>query len=100
MNECVNLYFIKFEGVPLPENPESEDCGGAYINCWVNSEEPSIAMDIANNYIRNEGWEITKVEESFITDSKRYKDELESLDGFNQAIEYGVSAIFYTWPKE
>lgn len=57
-------------------------------------------MDIANNYIRNEGWEITKVEESFITDSKRYNDELESLEGFNQALEYGVSAIFYTWPKE
>jgi len=45
-------------------------------------------------------WEITKVEESFITDSKRYNDELESLEGFNQALEYGVSAIFYTWPKE
>ncbi len=54
MNKQVDMCYIMFEAKPLPDNPESEDCGGAYINVWVNSEDSSFAMERANNYIRND----------------------------------------------
>lgn len=100
MNKQVYMYHIMFEAKPLPDNPESEDCGGSYINVWVNTEDSSFAMERAKKYIRNEGWEITKVEEMFVTNSQRYEDEPESLECFNEALEYGISALFHIWAKE
>ncbi len=100
MNKQVDMYYIMFEAKPLPDNPESEECGGAYINVWVNSEDSNFAMERAKNYIRNEGWEIIKVEDMFVTNSQRYEDEPESLECFNEALEYGISALFHIWEKE
>ena len=95
----MDIYYIFLEGKPLPNNRESEELAGAFINCWINSKDEASAKDKAIKYVYNQGWEVLRIKEIFITNCERYGDEPESLNCYNQAIKYGIGAIFYTWPK-
>ena len=95
----VNLIYIFLEGKPLPENEESKEFGGAYINCWVNSIYEDNATDMAIEYVHDQGWKVQKILEIFVTNRERYVDQPDILECFSQAIKYGVGAIFYTWPR-
>lgn len=66
MNKQAGMYYIMFEAKPLPDNAESKDYGGVYINWWINSEDSNFAMNRAKNYITNEEWEMTKVEDCLL----------------------------------
>ncbi|WKA49427.1 hypothetical protein QWY22_10975 [Planococcus liqunii] len=97
------IYYLMLEAVPLPENKEEKEIAGAFINCWVNSASMESALTEANDYIQSEGWKVQKVEDQFIVNRERYlKDpELqESLECFDQAVNDGISSIFYVWPSE
>lgn len=94
----MNVYYIFLEGKPLLNNKESKEFTGAYINCWVNSKNETTAKDKAIEYVYNQGWEVINIEEVFITNRERYVDEPDSLECFDQAVKYGIGAIFYTWP--
>jgi hypothetical protein len=86
-----------FESEPLPENPESEECLGAYINSWVNSDLEEKAFDKASVYITDEGWEITKVEEMYIACREQYENNDEcvnSLECYDQAVDGGKYGYF------
>ena len=39
------------EAVPNRKNPESEECGGAYINCWIKAETSIKAIEIEEPYV-------------------------------------------------
>lgn len=93
----MKVYYFMFEAKPFKVNPESKDLGGAYICCWVNSENETSAFEEAKEYINNEEWEIVNLKEKFITNREHYEDNPESLDSFDQAVMNGISAIFYTW---
>lgn len=97
------IYYFMLEAVPLPGNQEEEEFEGAFINCWVNSTSMKSALTEATDYIHSEGWAIQKVEDRFIVNRERYEQDpelLESLEYFDQALDDGVSAIFYVWPIE
>lgn len=95
----MKMYYILLEGKPLSNNRESEVLAGAYINCWVKSKDEITAKDKVIKYVHNQGWKVLNIKEIFITNRDRYVDEPESLECFNSAIEYGIDAFFYTWPK-
>lgn len=94
----MNIYYIFIEGKPLSSNNESKEFAGAYINCWVNSKNTSTAIDAAKEYVLSQGWQILNIEEIFIATRERYIEDPKSLECFDQAIRYGIGAIFYTWP--
>jgi hypothetical protein len=48
-------------------------------------------------YVDDEGWKILSIDEIFIAEREQYSDE-ESLECFDQAVNCGVGAVFYTWP--
>ena len=96
----MSIYYFMFNAKPLPENPESEDCGGAYINCWINSTNRDDAFNTAKEYCDEEGWQILNIEEEFIACREQYEDTPESLKCYDQAVEIGLSAIFNTWPPD
>jgi hypothetical protein len=96
----MSIYHFMFSAKPLPNNPESEECGGAYINCWISSDDRDDAFNIAGEYCDNEGWQIMSIKEEFIASRERYEEIHDSLECYDQAVEFGVSAIFYIWPPD
>ena len=86
--------------VPKEDNPESEECIGAYVNCWVKGLTYFTALKKAKKYIVSEGWTATNIEDAFITERGRCigdPDSSQSLECYDEACEYGVSGIFYTY---
>jgi hypothetical protein len=97
------IYYFTFEAIPFSDNPEKQDCAGAFVSCWVNSIDLEFALKKANAYINHEGWEVIKVEDQFIATRDMYEDDPESEDSlecFDQAVSEGVDAIFYIWPYD
>lgn len=91
------LYFL-LEGKPAFENKDKDEFDGVYINCWVKSEDENDAKNKAIQYINSQGWDVFNVEETFIATRDRYIDFPDSLECFDQAVDYGLGAIFNTWP--
>ncbi|CRK82999.1 hypothetical protein [Neobacillus massiliamazoniensis] len=61
----MTIYLFQLEATPLPDNPESEECIGAYVNCWVKSINENSAWIKVKKYVKNEGWKIINIEDQF-----------------------------------
>jgi hypothetical protein len=99
----MRIFFFQLEAIPLLDNPESEECIGAVINCWVKSKNEKSALKRAEHYVNNESWEIVSIEDQFIANRNMYEGDSEykkSLECFDEAIRYGIAAIFYTWSED
>ncbi len=95
----MNVYYIFLEGRPLPNNEESDEYAGAYINCWVNSNDEASAKEKALKYIHDEeGWQVLNIEDIQLVNCERYAEEPDSLACFNKAVDGGIGAAFFTWP--
>ncbi|MGI2326715.1 hypothetical protein [Planococcus sp. YIM B11945] len=97
------IYFFTFEALPKLDNPEIEEFEGAFVNCWVHSIDLNLAFAEARNYINEEGWKIIRLDSQYTASRELYENDpelLNSLNCFDEAVEYGVSAIFHTWPYE
>lgn len=89
-----------FEARPFPVNPESVSCGGAYINCWINSTDYSEALTAAKEFCHEEGWEVLGIEGDCLVDREYYNDAPDALPFYDQAVEAGLAAMFYIWPPD
>ncbi|WML44677.1 hypothetical protein [Neobacillus sp. PS3-40] len=100
----MTIYFIQFEAIPHIDNPESEECAGAFVNCWVNSKNIKLALNTAKNYVVNQGWEVISIEEQSIASRDMYlgdtEEDKELLECFDEALREGISAIFYTYEED
>ena len=99
----MKIYYFMIHAVPKEDNPESEECIGAYVNCWVKGLTHFTALKKAKKYIVSEGWTATNIEDAYITERERYigdPDSSQSLECYDEACEYGVSGIFYTYATE
>ena len=92
------IYYLMAEAVPHHDNPESKEYSGAYINCWVKADTPADAVKKAKEYIHNENWDFVSIEDIFSVQRERYLEDPDSLECYDNAIQYGLDAIFYTWP--
>ena len=92
------IYYVMVEGAPNRNNPESKECGGGYINCWVKADTPEDAVKKVKEYIHEENWDFVKTEDIYSVQRERYLDELDSLECYDNAVQYGLDAIFYIWP--
>ena len=96
----MSIYCLMIEARPCSDNDESREFGGAFVNCWVKAENEQLAEKAAVEYIDSEGWEIAEILEVFLPDRQRYDDESQSLACYDEACEYGISAVFNTWELE
>lgn len=94
----MTIYYLMIEAIPNLKNPERNEFGGAYINCWVKASTQKDALKRAKEYIDEEGWIFIKVEDAWVAQRQFYMDTPESLECFDEACKNGLSAIFYTWP--
>lgn len=96
----MDIYYLLIEAKPSKDNDERKEFGGAFVNCWVKTQDQNVATNKANNYILSEGWEIINIEEIFLTSRAQYNDEYDLQACYDLACENGVAAIFNTYPVE
>ena len=94
------IYCIIIEAIPNRSNPERNEFGGAYINCWVKASTQKEALKKAKEYIKAENWMFIKVEDIWEAQRQSYMDLPESLECYDEACKNGLSAIFNTWSIE
>lgn len=99
------LFLLRIEATPTPENPESDEVAGAYVNAWVDAETLREAEEKAIDRIKEEGWSPVKFEHWELVSKGCYLEESHDkealpdiLDSIETALEYGVGLIFHTWP--
>lgn len=96
----MNIYYIFLEGEPMPDNEERKTVAGAFMNCWVKSNDADAAKHTAMQYIKGQGWDVISIEEIRVVERSHYINEPESLECFDEAMDIGIGAVFYTWPNE
>jgi hypothetical protein len=104
-NTTEELFLLRIEAIPTPENPESADTGGAYINVWVDTATLSEAEEKAIERIKEEGWQPVKFEHWELVCKDCYSEESQDkealpdiIECIDTAFEYGVGLLFHTWP--
>lgn len=100
----MTIYLFQLEATPHIDNPEIEECVGAFVNCWVKSTNKELALNKAKKYVSNQGWEVISIEDPFFVSRDMYEgdteEEEELLECFDEAMQDGISAIFYTYTSE
>ncbi|PEZ00310.1 hypothetical protein CN326_22765 [Bacillus sp. AFS018417] len=99
----MNIYIFQLEAIPHLDNPEREECIGAFVLCWVKSININSALNKAKKYVSNQGWNVISIEDQFIGSRNMYEGDNEDeylLECFDEAMRDGISAIFYIWSSE
>ena len=95
----MDIYYLLLEGKPLPDNDDSQEISGGFINCWVKSTNPGSALQAAEGYAASEGWEITHVEEIRIVNTMDCQNP-DTIECYKEAQSSGLGAIIYTWESD
>lgn len=102
------LFLVCILAKPSPGNPEAAEVGGAYVNCWVDTDDLRDAEAQAIEAIEAEKWQPTKfdrwqlVNRRFYVDSANYDEaeRKELLEVVDEAFEQGLAFEFNCWPPE
>ncbi|MDP4147161.1 MAG: hypothetical protein Q8936_22245 [Bacillota bacterium] len=100
----MTIYFIQLEAIPNLDNPEREECVGAFVNCWVKSTNIKLALNKGKKYVSNQGWEVISIEDQSIVSRDMYEgdteEEEELIKCFDEAMRDGISAFFYKYTSD
>ena len=93
------MYFLTFHAVPTPDAKEFHDSGGAYVSCWIQSQDRQDAEQRAAELIQDYGWSVEALEEGAIVSSGDYGEDDEDRQFYEQALVEGEILVFNTWPR-
>lgn len=91
------MFFIAASVTPKPDNPHHGEFGGAFVNLWINFTLQDGAEQLARYYLDAEGWIIEEISEVRWAELEDYEEGTDSLKGFREAQETGVSFWYYLW---
>lgn len=92
------IYFFTFLAVPTPEAQET-DKGGAYVNCWIQGDDPDVAEERATDLIFEYGWAVESLESQDVVTREDYADDEESRGFYDQALVENEVLVFTMWPR-
>lgn len=88
------LLIFVLEAQPLPEAPEFNEFGGAFVLCY---QMPGLAEDPlrrASDFLREAGWQVTGVQEE---PRQIERDEAPETGHFDQALIDDEGYVFHQW---
>jgi hypothetical protein len=93
------MIYVRCEALPSQAIIDKQGPGGAFVNCWVNTEDALRAETLARQWIVEQGWTVVAVEEL------RVIPEAEQRDGrhrerVREALEHGGSLVFHKWAAD
>lgn len=97
----MTIFFAQYEAVPLPHSEQYAECGGAYVNCWLQAASEDEAYKMASTLIHGRGSKIVSVEEGCreVTQAS-YADDEEGKEYYEQAVLDGECYVFHQWPVD
>ena len=92
------MFFFSYEVRPKQSHPKRDQYGGAFVNCWILRDTQAQAEVVARDWIVNEHWRITAVEEAFPMTRENQAEHPDGMRFFEQAeIDREVFAL-HVWP--
>jgi hypothetical protein len=92
------IYFFTFLATPTPEAKEQE-AGGAFVNCWIQSDDPDEAEERATDLIYDYGWTVDSLENEALVTGDDYVDDEENRAFYEQALAEKEVLVFHLWPR-
>lgn len=92
-----NLWVFVLEAVPLPDAPDFQEFGGAFVLCY---QMPGLAEDPvrrASEFLREAGWQVTGVQEE---PRRIEREEAPETEHFDQALIDDEAYVFHQWRVE
>jgi hypothetical protein len=99
------MYLFTFMAVPTPDAKEFHEAGGAYVNCWIQSDDRGdrgdrdAAEERAKELIEEYGWAVEALEEGAIVSGEDYPPGEEDREFYEQALIEREVLVFNTWPR-
>jgi hypothetical protein len=93
------MYLFTFLAVPTPDAKEFHEAGGAYVNCWIQSDDRHRAEERATELIEEYGWAVEALEEGAIVSGEDYPPGEEDREFYEQALIEREVLVFNTWPR-
>ena len=90
------MKFITYHVKPTEEFDNQEEIGGAYVNCFIESDSNQQAQEIAIKQIAELYWKIIELEELTNIDEKSVSDE--KREYYEQALIDKEVFVFYNYP--
>ena len=101
------LFLLTIEARPEPDADDFGEAGGAFVNCWVNTDDLRAAERRAVALIEERGWRPHRFAEWELVTRATYADRDPRDDyGLNlrvivdQAFTDGEVCVFHTWPVD
>ena len=93
------MVFIEFQVMPTQALAVRENVAGAYVTCWITSDDAAEAEERARKWITDEDWVVVSVEQRRVVD---VESEANGSNGsyIREALESGGSLVFHRWPPE
>lgn len=85
------------EARPLPGSPDFPAFGGAYVVCY---QRPGLAADPvrhAGEFLREQGWQVTGVEEE---PEQIGREDAPDAEPFDTALQDDEAYVFHQWPVD
>ena len=96
----MKVFFFQFRCSPLTNSYNYLEYEGAFINCWIKSDNEYAAVETAQGYIFNSKWKVEELEEKDIIDDEFYNQKDEGLKYYKQALLDGECYVFHTWERK
>jgi hypothetical protein len=93
------MFLLTYLAVPTSEAKEFHESGGAYVSCWIRSEERGEAGQRATDLIHEYGWSVESLQEGAVVTSADYAGDDEDREFYEQALVEGEVLVFNTWPR-
>src|ERR1051326_8694524 len=95
------MFLITFRARIKPRSKaaaEFPDVGGAYVGCYIQFKDFWVAERLARMLIRERGWVPEERTDAFKLQKSRLKTKRDK-ELYAEALRYGYTLAFYTWPK-
>ena len=91
------MYLLTYHVLPSAEHPETNELGGAYVNCFIERKDLLSAEQTARQLVENERWEIDKLDNSQLLESENDVGD-EKLEYYRQALIDKEVLVFHSYP--
>ncbi len=93
------MFLLTYHGRPNKKYT-GDPVGGAFINCWIESETSKEADKIAKNEIKSLNWDIIERTEVLEVAKDFYESDDPKLQYYEQALIDKTVFVFYNYPPK
>lgn len=95
----MTMFLLTYLAAPTPDAKEFQDSSGAYVSCWIQSQDRQDAEKRATELIEEYGWSVESLQEGSTVTSADYAGDDEDREFYEQALVEGEVLVFNTWPR-